>query len=149
VDGTYVYVAVHAERTIVRVPAAGGDPEVLVRTESGYAICVDDEALYWTRPENASEPAALMKMKKGESHPAVVLVTPQPGWLTVDGNWLYFTQGARLIRRVPKQGGVPSTVVRNKRCNLGWIALDAKSLFWTCTDPGVTLYHAAKPADRP
>lgn len=129
--------------TIVRVPKAGGAPEVVAQSGIeayhyfSQELGVDAENVYWVAP---SQGTVMSAPKAGGGAPAALASgIADPVSLTVDGANVYFTvrgkdggsDDDRAVGRVPSAGGDVTFVAHGPDVSAFGIAVDATHAYWT------------------
>lgn len=119
VDGDYVYVATggfkNADNAILRVPAAGGAVEKLVKLEqivSGELI-VDGDYVYFTSQWGN----LVLRVPKAGGMVTMIAEAPAPLCLASDATHIYFVTfstdpDSGTLQRVAKAGGPPEVLLR-------------------------------------
>lgn len=159
VDETHVYFATtgNTDRTIRRVPKAGGAVERVDRGDSpgaGWVHAVDDEYVYFSVPSETN--GTLSRVRKTGGAVEVMLSNVNVWSLVVDATTIYFASRPRSgeplgsIRRVAKKCAVPctaTTMVSGQEMPLG-IARSGTDIFWTNTASDKTYAYPGGPVLR-
>jgi len=127
---------------VVRVPKAGGAPEIVAECGveayhyGSQELAVDGSDVYWAAPA----PGAVMKAPKaGGAAVALATGVADPMSVAVDGATVYFTVRGkdggsfddRAVARVPAAGGAVSYVAHGPWTSAYRVALDATNAYWT------------------
>jgi hypothetical protein len=101
-DGTSVYWAAETDKTVMKMPLAGGNATPLATNQDDpYAIAVDGTTVYWTNVTTNT----VMRVPLGGGSPTAVVTDPSVGdSLAIDATSVYFA-GANKIMKAPKGGG--------------------------------------------
>jgi hypothetical protein len=155
VDGEHVYFAsVGAEElaSIMRVPLAGGTPELLA-SEPGSgptAIALDATHVYWANG-SSNEDHAVLKVARDGGTPAVLVTAAYSVFgMAADTTGVYFTTFDTLaggvtsstVRRVALNGGDAVTLATGEAQPLG-LAIDDASVYWVNASTSYTFSAGA------
>jgi hypothetical protein len=146
-DGTWVFVVDgNATRqgmtrgsAVVRIPAAGGEPTVVGKSEGEIAnVAVDDASVYWADRLDGS----LVSVPKTGGAPRV-LATDRglPGFVAVQGDALIWVeQRSESLWTMPKVGGPPRRLAQDF-AGFANVVVDARGVFWTNEAAVEGLFH--------
>ncbi|MBI3203365.1 MAG: hypothetical protein HYZ29_17635 [Myxococcales bacterium] len=113
---------------IMKVPAIGGAPSVVVTGQVSGGVAADSSGIYWG---NGMEEAPGVMRAPLAGGPAVRLAPDEVDFaLTIDDDRVYFANLAGEVRSVPKTGGAACTIATGQ----AWartLALDAEFIYWT------------------
>jgi hypothetical protein len=130
IDGNVAYVTSNATGTWV-VDLTNGS--ALQRdTMPAWNVVIDSTYAYFTTGNHDPKgPNAVMRMAKTGGAPEELAKATYAFALALDGDSVYFTDtNAGAIERVPKGGGVPTTVATDGDDPIG-IAVDDRCVYWT------------------
>lgn len=146
-DGTWVFVVdvdpsrqgmTHAS-AVVRIPAAGGEPTVLGKSEGEIVnVALDDARVYWADRLDGS----LVSVAKTGGAPHV-LATDRglPGFVAVEGDALtWVEQRSESLWTMPKAGGAPRRLAQDF-AGFANVVVDARGVFWTNEAAVEGLFH--------
>jgi hypothetical protein len=109
VDATNAYLA--TSTSLLRMPLAGGTPEMMVSGVAPVMTAIDADNIYWVDGGTAGQTTILRApLTATAAQPTMLASQPgMPGPFTVGGGFVYFSVDAS-IWRVPTGGGTVQTV---------------------------------------
>jgi len=114
---------------VLRIPAAGGQPTVLGRSDGEIAnLALDDASVYWADRLDGS----LVSVPKTGGAPRV-LATDRglPGFVAVEGDALTWVEKrGDSLWTMPKTGGPPRRLAQDF-AGFANVVVDARGVFWT------------------
>ena len=136
VDSDYVYVATGgfktADNAILRIPAAGGAVEKLVKLEQIVSgeIIVDGDYVYFTSQWGN----LVLRVPKTGGMVTVLAEAPAPLSLASDATHVYFVTFSTdpesgTVQRVPKNGGAPEVLLRGHP-GLDQLVVDEQAVYF-------------------
>jgi hypothetical protein len=117
----------------------GGAPVTLASGGTISGLAVDDTSAYWVVDDQ------VMKLPlAGGAATTLVSGLSNPGNLAVDDRYVYWVDDSSngSIGRVALDGGPPTTLYAG--CNPWGIAVDATSVYWTCSFAGTVMRLSPK-----
>jgi hypothetical protein len=132
------YVVYSASTGVGRAPKLGGQQWILTYDQGQGALAVDATSVYFSANKAmipmglGMEPGVTLEAAAIEGSTPVVLASlqNQPGGLTSDGTYLYWTNADGTIDAVPVTGGDPLQLAAGQT-SPGNIANDCLNLYWT------------------
>ena len=126
-DGTHAYLS--DSGAVVRVPLAGGAPEVVAQPSSPPdAVAVDATHVYWATHEG-STPFQIGRVARGGGS-IEVLTSGSSGYTSIgidDAN-VWFTRTDGVIASIPRAGGAETAFATEPGASS--LVVDATTLFW-------------------
>lgn len=134
VQGDAVYWVDKGKEHILRLGLGDAAPEVVVTAPTVQEMVVDGDFVYWRQVDVADSMSTILRRAPISDGAAVQdLTAPHFGeGLALDTEWLYFAEGdveASAIRRIPKEGGAPETVLDGEH-RVFEVAIDVGVLSW-------------------
>ncbi len=134
IDADYVYFVADdmsgapSGLSVVRFPKVGGATQSYAGDDiDSWTITTDDSYVYW----GSQAPAGLARAPKtGGAVETLTSLSLPPTELAVDDSYVYYLDSTDAIWRVPKAGGLATTVV-TVDTSLSGLALDGDVLFAT------------------
>jgi hypothetical protein len=130
VDATHVYWTNYNGATVMRMPKAGGTPQMLASGFGGTAIAVDGSTVYAVAAHN------LYSLPTTGGTPAMLATATAPAglpfpYLALNAGWVVFGGGTAL-RAVPRAAGSAAGVpLPCPQCTVEGFALDATHVYYS------------------
>ena len=126
VDATHVYWT-DLITGVMRLPLAGGTPELLAPADSPEAIALDPAHVYWT----AKNSVGRIDLGGGTATSLLSTTLKTGAWaLAIDGSTLYWADQILGTIQVIPVGGGPSTTVAKGLSAPDGVVVDATDVYW-------------------